>query len=50
MSGFKVEWDRGEIALQTEKAALLLVGSFREEGRTATAYSMIDGEWMAIPQ
>jgi hypothetical protein len=50
MSGFKVEWDRGEVALQTEKAARILVGSFREEGRTATAYHLVDGEWTVIAQ
>lgn len=51
MNQFMVEWDKGKLELQTQEAALILVQSFREEGREAKAYGRLSPAtaWMEIP-
>lgn len=48
MTEFKVAWAEGSLELQTERAAHVLVDSFRQEGRVATAYRRVDGEWTEL--
>jgi hypothetical protein len=45
---YKVSWDTGSMELQTEGAARTLVQCFKEEGRQATAFGLINGDWVAI--
>lgn len=47
---FKVEWDDASLPLQTRRAAILLVDSFRSEGREAKAYENVEGDWREIFQ
>ena len=49
MNAFKVAWAEGSLELQTERAAHVLVESFREEGREAKAYARQDDDWVEIP-
>jgi hypothetical protein len=47
---YRVDWGHGSLELQTRKAAMHLVESFREEGQQASAYTResADEEWVKI--
>jgi hypothetical protein len=47
---YKVDWGHGSLELQTKKAAVHLVESFREEGQDASVYTResADEEWVRI--